>query len=72
MGCIPFRMSEPAYLAALTAAAAQGIALPQDFAPVPPTAWDSGLAHTFAARRLVVHEERVMDEILDAHAVECW
>lgn len=70
MGCTPFRMSEQDYLAALKAAAAQGLALPQDSASVPPTSWDPILADAFTAHRLVVHEERVMDELLDAHSVD--
>jgi uncharacterized protein (TIGR02679 family) len=67
-GCVPFHMSAQAYLAALEMAAVQGVALPHDPGPIPPTPWDPGLADAFAAHRLVVHEERVMDEVLGAHA----
>lgn len=70
MGCAPFRMSARAYLAALAAAAEHDVALPRDPAPVPPTPWDPDLAEAFTAHQLVVHEERVMDEILDAHALD--
>lgn len=63
-------MSARAYLAALSAAAENDVPLPRDPAPVPPTLWDPNLAATFAAHQLVAHEERVMDEILDAHAVD--
>jgi uncharacterized protein (TIGR02679 family) len=70
LGCDPFRMAAPDYLAALAAAAEDGVTLPHDPAPVPPTPWDPDLAVAFAAHRLVVHEERVMDDVLDAHAAE--
>ena len=69
LGCAPFHMSARSYLTALAAAAKEEVPLPSDPAPIPPTPWDPDLAHAFAACRLVVHEERVMDEILDAHAV---
>lgn len=67
IGCVPFEMSARAYLDALTAAAEHDIALPHDPAPVPPTPWDPDLAVAFSVHRLVVHEERVMDAVLDAH-----
>lgn len=68
MGCTPFLMSERDYRTALAVAAAHGVTLPQDSAAAPPTPWDPALAEVFAAHRLIVHEERVMDEILEAHA----
>jgi uncharacterized protein (TIGR02679 family) len=71
MGCSPFHMSERAYLAALAVAATQGVVLPRESACTPPTAWDTRLASAFAVHRLVVHEERVMDEVLDAHSAMC-
>lgn len=70
LGCEPFQMTAGAYLTALAAAAEDGVPLPHDPAPVPPTPWDPDLAVAFAAHRLVVHEERVMDEVLDAHAAD--
>jgi uncharacterized protein (TIGR02679 family) len=68
LGCVPFQMTTQTYLDALAAAAGDGVRLPHDQAPVPPTPWDPGLAVAFAAHRLVIHEERVMDDVLDAHA----
>jgi len=68
LGCVPFRMTARDYLGALAAADDDGVALPRDPAPVPPTPWDPELADAFATHRLVVHEERVMDGVLDAHA----
>ncbi len=68
MGCRPFRMSAQDYLSALAAAKADGVVLPEDAAPAPPTPWDAELSDTFALHRLVVHEERVMDQILQTHA----
>lgn len=70
LGCAPFHLTAPDYLAALAAAVEDGVTLPHDPAPVPPTPWDPDLAVAFAAHRLVVHEERVMDDVLDAHAAE--
>jgi uncharacterized protein (TIGR02679 family) len=68
LGCVPFRMTATDYLAALAAAVAEGVVLPPDVSVVPATGWDPDLAAAFAAHRLVVHEERVMDDVLDAHA----
>jgi uncharacterized protein (TIGR02679 family) len=68
LGCAPFRMAATHYLAALSSAAADGVDLPHDRSPVPATPWDPGLAAAFTVHRLVVHEERVMDDVLDAHA----
>jgi hypothetical protein len=62
LGCIPFRMTATDYLAALAAAVTEGVVLPHDASPVPATGWDPDLAAVFAAHRLVVHEERVMDD----------
>lgn len=68
LGCVPFRMTAGAYLAALGAATEDGVELPLDAGQVPPTPWDAELARAFEGHRLVVHEERVMDEVLEAHA----
>ena len=70
LGCDPFQMTARAYLAALAAAAEAGAVLPHDPAPVPPTPWDPDLAVAFAAHRRVVHEEWIMDGLLDAHAAD--
>ena len=70
LGCTPFHMSAGAYRAALAAAVRDDVALPDDAAHVPGTPWDPELAEAFATHRLVVHEERVMDEILGTHATD--
>lgn len=67
LGCVPFRMRAADYLAALSSAATDGVALPHDRSSVPATPWDPDLAPAFTAHRRVVHEERVMDNLLDAH-----
>jgi uncharacterized protein (TIGR02679 family) len=67
LGCVPFWMSAADYLAALSSAVANGVTLPHDQSPVPATPWDPDLAAAFTVHRLVVHEERVMDDVLDAH-----
>jgi uncharacterized protein (TIGR02679 family) len=67
MGCAPFRMTAEDYRAALAVASASGLELPHDTAPIPPTPWDAALASAFAKSRRVVHEERVMDDVLAAH-----
>lgn len=67
-GCAPFQMSARHYRDAVAAAAAAGVDLPRDPAPAPATAWDPDLAILFEDRRFVVHQERVMDEVLAAHA----
>jgi uncharacterized protein (TIGR02679 family) len=67
MGCAPFLMTAADYRAALAVASSSGVELPHDTAPIPPTPWDDALASAFAESRRVVHEERVMDEVLAAH-----
>ena len=67
-GAAPWRMDRVDYLAALDAAADEGVRLPRDTAPAPPTPWDPTLADEFDHRREIVHEERVMDALLTEHA----
>jgi uncharacterized protein (TIGR02679 family) len=69
-GCEPFRMSAKDYLDALAEALAAGVGLPRDSAIAPRTPWDPALATTFDEHRAVVHEERVMDDVLAAHMAE--
>lgn len=68
MGCTPFHMSASDYLAAVEEAGRKALALPRDRGPVPATPWDTELAVAFSTHQLVVHEERVMDEVLRAHS----
>ena len=68
--CRPFLMSAHDYRQALAVAADTGVELPRDDAAPPATPWDPALAAAFDEHRLVVHEERVMDEVLRAHAAQ--
>ncbi len=69
-GCQPFRMSAADYLDALANASAAGVELPRDSAAAPTTPWDPALAIAFDEHRAVVHEERVMDDVLSAHLAD--
>jgi uncharacterized protein (TIGR02679 family) len=69
-GCEPFRMSARDYLDALADASAAEVELPRDSAAAPTTPWDPALAITFDERRAVVHEERMMDDVLSAHVAD--
>lgn len=69
-GCQPFRMFAEDYLDALAEASAAGVELPHDSATKPTTPWDPTLAIAFDEHRAVVHEERVMDEVLAAHVAD--
>lgn len=64
LGLVPWRMTAADYDAGLEAARAGGVTLPSDPAPAPPTPWDPALQATFARRRLVVHEERLLPDLL--------
>ncbi len=66
-GCAPFHMLAADYLAALADARTAGVELPRSAATAPPTPWDPALAVAFDEHRAVVHEERVMEEVLRAH-----
>jgi uncharacterized protein (TIGR02679 family) len=66
-GCEPFRMSARDYLDALADASVAEVELPRDSAAAPTTPWDPALAIAFGEHRAVVHEERVMDDVLSAH-----
>lgn len=64
-GCVPWRMDGRDYSDAVDAAVAAGIELPTDTATSGPTEWDPSLAIEFNARRCVVHEEFLVDRLLD-------
>lgn len=66
LGAVPWRMTADDYQAALAAAEASGVVLPVEPAAPGPTPWDSELRDLFDAERRVVHEERVLDDLLDA------
>lgn len=64
-GVVPWRMTAEDYLAAVQAAERQGVELPLDERAAPDTPWDPRLSECFEQRRLVVHQERLLDELLD-------
>ncbi|GAA4559398.1 TIGR02679 domain-containing protein [Pseudonocardia xishanensis] len=68
LGCTPFLMTAADYHAALAVASSSGVELPRDSGAIPQTQWDAALATAFEASRLIVHEERVMDDVLALHA----
>ncbi len=65
-GAIPWRMRATDYLDAVASASVDGVELPVDSADAPPTPWDPALQHVFDDRRRVVHEERLIDALLNA------
>ena len=65
-GCDPWMMSASDYLAALDRANAHRVALQHDPKKCGPTPWDPALEHTFEDRRCIVHEELIVDEVLQA------
>ncbi len=68
LGCTPFQMGADDYLAAVREATTAGVGLPVEAGRPPETPWCRELASVFDEHRAVVHEERVMDRVLDAHA----
>ena len=64
LGVEPWRMTARDYLAAVELARVDGVDLPIDDAPVPPTPWDLALAAHFERHRRVVHEERLLPHLL--------
>lgn len=64
-GVSPWRMGAADYLSALTAADADGVTLPVDTSPPPPTPWDPALQEAFDRDRRIVHEERLLPGLLD-------
>ena len=65
-GAIPLSMDASDYLAAIDRAEAAGIRLETDHGRCGPTSWDPALEVAMNERRLVIHEEYVLDQVLDA------
>ena len=65
IGLVPWRMAAADYLAAVEDATQDGVSLTEDPRAVPPTPWDPSLRTAFAQHRLVIHEERLLDTMLD-------
>lgn len=66
LGVVPWRMSAQDYLAALAEADAEGAALPLEPHPPGPTPWDPALAEAFERERRIVHQERLLEELIGA------
>jgi uncharacterized protein (TIGR02679 family) len=64
LGIRPWRMTADDYEAALVDAERDGVDLPIDDAPVPSTLWHPALQRAFEKSRRVVHEERLLDQLL--------
>lgn len=63
-GIVPWRMSAADYRAALAAADAEGAALPVETRAPGPTPWDPELREVFDRERRVVHQERLLPELI--------
>ena len=64
IGLVPWKMDTASYERAVAAAAAERVELPIDPSDPGPTPWDESLREAFQASRRVVHEERLLDELL--------
>ena len=64
-GCEPWMMSASDYEAAVQMAEQSGVRLAAESRDCGATPWDSALQKAFERRRLAVHEEFVLDRILD-------
>ena len=65
LGCRPWRMDALDYQEAVTRAERGGLRLDRDSRGCGPTPWDAPLEELFGSRRLVVHEEFVLDGVLE-------
>ena len=70
-GCEPWRMTHRDYLGIIERAKREGVPLsPQsDPRPCPPVPWDPALRRVYQSRRLAVHQELLLDDILDSFAL---
>lgn len=64
-GCRPWRMDAEDYEEAVSRAERDGVRLDRDSRACGPTPWDSALEELFGTRRLIVHEEFVLDGVLE-------
>jgi uncharacterized protein (TIGR02679 family) len=65
LGLQPWRMGAADYRDAVAAAIADGVELPVEDRTVPPTPWDPDLRRELRSHAVVVHEERLLDTILE-------
>lgn len=63
-GLTPWRMDVSDYLKAVTAATDAGVDLPADPSPPGATPWSPSLRTAFDQQRKIVHEERLLDDLL--------
>lgn len=64
LGVVPWRMGVSDHAAALHAADSAGVALPRELEAPPPTPWGPALRHLFEQERRIVHEERLLPDLL--------
>jgi uncharacterized protein (TIGR02679 family) len=64
LALVAWRMGVSDYLDALATAKAQGAELPSDSHRAPPTPWDPALQAELDKRRRIVHEERLLPDLL--------
>ena len=65
IGCHPWKMDAKDYQEAVGRAERDGVRLDCDSRGCGPTPWDSALEQAFGTQRLIVHEEFVLDRVLD-------
>ena len=65
-GCTPWMMGTSHYEAAISRAERDGVRLARDTKMCGPTPWDPQLQTTFNDLRLIIHEEFVLDPVLEA------
>jgi len=64
LGLRPWRMNSSDYCDALAAADAEDAELPLDSHPAGPTSWDPGLRSVFEGERRIVHQERLLPDLI--------
>ena len=69
--CIPWKMNASDYENAIALAAETDVPLEVDTGKCGPTPWDPTLQKIFTDRRLIIHEEFVIDTVLDGFSALC-
>lgn len=64
IGLHPWKMDAASYRAAVDAAHSEGVELPPETRPVGPTPWDPSLQRAVHEVGRIVHEERLLDDLL--------
>ena len=68
-GCAPWMMAASDYRDAIRIAQQSGVRLERDTRDCGPTPWDPHLETAFGTGRLIVHEESVLDDVLDGFSL---